>query len=107
MTLQCENKLIVIHLSDILYIEADEKKCKIFTTSGEYQSKLKISQLENILPKNNFFRSHRSYIININKVKEIEPWFNGSYIIKLLGSDKKISVSRGKVKEMEEIFVIG
>ncbi|MGL4980779.1 MAG: LytTR family DNA-binding domain-containing protein, partial [Fusobacteriaceae bacterium] len=71
-----------------------------------YTSKLKISHLEEILSDEMFFRSHRSYIVNINHIREIEPWFNGSFIIKVEKKEISIPVSRSKAKELKEILNI-
>ncbi|WP_418965152.1 LytR/AlgR family response regulator transcription factor [Cetobacterium sp.] len=106
ITVNLDSKMVVLSTDDILYIEADEKETHIFTNYNMYSSKLKISQLENILSDNTFFRSHRSYIVNIDKVIEVEPWFNGTYILKVAGCDFKIPVSRNKVKDLKEILII-
>ncbi|MGL5984661.1 MAG: LytTR family DNA-binding domain-containing protein, partial [Cetobacterium sp.] len=73
---------------------------------GMYSSKMKISQLESVLTDNLFFRCHRSYIVNIDKIVEVEPWFNSTYILKVTNSSFKIAVSRNKVKELKEILTI-
>lgn len=106
ITVNLDSKMVVLSTDDILYIEADEKETHIFTESNMYTSKLKISQLETILPENIFFRGHRSFIVNIDKIVEVEPWFNGTYILKVLNCDFKIPVSRNKVKELKEILTI-
>ncbi|MGL4868254.1 MAG: LytR/AlgR family response regulator transcription factor, partial [Cetobacterium sp.] len=74
ITVNLDSKMFVLSTNDILYIEADEKETHIFTENGMYSSKMKISQLENILTDNLFFRCHRSYIVNIDKIVEVEPW---------------------------------
>lgn len=106
ITVNLDSKMVVISISDILYVEADEKETRVFTSKSTYSSKLKISQFETLLIENSFFRCHRSYIVNIDQVVEVEPWFNGTYIIKVLKKDFKIPVSRNKVKELKEILVI-
>ena len=106
ITVNLDSKMVVLSTDDILYIEADEKETHIFTASNMYTSKLKISQLENILSENIFFRGHRSYIVNIDKIVEVEPWFNGTYILKVSNCNFKIPVSRNKVKELKEILTI-
>lgn len=99
-----EDRIVVISTEDILYIEASEKESNIVLPGIVYKSKLKISQLEEILSEKMFFRSHRSYIVNIDHIVEIEPWFNGSFIIKVEKAGFNIPVSRNKVKELKEIL---
>ncbi|MGL5961456.1 MAG: LytR/AlgR family response regulator transcription factor [Cetobacterium sp.] len=106
ITVNLDSKMFVLSTNDILYIEADEKETHIFTENGMYSSKMKISQLESVLTDNLFFRCHRSYIVNIDKIVEVEPWFNSTYILKVTNSSFKIAVSRNKVKELKEILTI-
>nr|WP_307774378.1 LytTR family DNA-binding domain-containing protein [uncultured Cetobacterium sp.] len=106
ITVHSEDKMFVISIDDILYIEADEKETHVFTENNMFLSKLKMTQFENILPEDIFFRSHRSYFVNIDKIVEVEPWFNGTYIIKVEGKEFKIPVSRNKVKDLKEILLI-
>ncbi|MGL5175090.1 MAG: LytR/AlgR family response regulator transcription factor [Cetobacterium sp.] len=106
ITVNSDSKMLVVSTDNILYIEADEKETNIFMKEIMYTSKLKISQLENILSEELFFRCHRSYIVNIDKIIEVEPWFNGTYILKVSNSNFKIPVSRNKVKELKEILTI-
>ncbi|MGL5949876.1 MAG: LytR/AlgR family response regulator transcription factor, partial [Cetobacterium sp.] len=106
ITVNSDSKMLVISTDNILYIEADEKETNIFTKEKVNSSKLKISQLENILSNEIFFRCHRSYIVNIDKIVEVEPWFNGTYILKVSNSNFKIPVSRNKVKDLKELLTI-
>ncbi|MGL5098626.1 MAG: LytR/AlgR family response regulator transcription factor, partial [Fusobacteriaceae bacterium] len=101
-----EDRIVVISTGDILYIEANEKESDIVLPGIRYKSKLKISQLEEILSEKMFFRCHRSYMVNINRIIEVEPWFNGGFIIKVEKTEFNIPVSRNKVKELKEILNI-
>ena len=83
--------------------EINAKKVK---KDGEiYFSKQKISDLEGELP-DIFFRTHRSYIVNINKIKEIIPWFNSTYNLKIEDMDIEVPVSRNKIKEFRSLLNI-
>jgi two-component system, LytTR family, response regulator len=64
-----------------------------------------IEDLYDNLDPNTFWRTHRSYIVNINRIKEVIPWFKGSYQLKM--EDRKqteIPVSRGQTKKLRELF---
>ena len=101
-----EDKIFVISIDDIYYIEAFEKDNYIYTKDKTYISKIKLSKLEELLPKEKFYRTHRSYIVNLDKIVEVEPWFNSTYILKLSDLDFKVPVSRNNVKEFKEILMI-
>jgi two-component system LytT family response regulator len=51
-----------------------------------------------------FFRCHRSFCVNLNKIREIEPWFNNTYILRLKDLDFQVPVSRSKVKEFRQLM---
>jgi two-component system LytT family response regulator len=106
LTIWKGDKMQVLCLDDVYYCEACERETKIFTEKDVYMSKLKISDLENKLPKDRFFRCHRSYIVNVDKISEIIPWFNSTYNLKFRGLKDEVPVSRGRVKEFKDIMSI-
>ncbi len=99
-------KMVVISLDEIYYIEVMEKESIIYTKEEIYSSKLKISKWEELLPKSKFYRTHRSYIVNLDKIKEVEPWFNGTYVLKIQDLKFKVPVSRNNIKEFKELLNI-
>ena len=106
VTVTSEDKMYVISINNIYYIEAGEKESMVYTKDNSYSSKIKISKWEEMLPKNKFYRTHRSYMINLDKITEVEPWFNGTYVLKIQDLKFKIPVSRNNIKEFKEILVI-
>ena len=105
ITINMDERLYVISLNDVDYIEADEKETLIFSNQKKYISKIKISKWEEMLKGNNFYRCHRSFIINLDKITEIEQWFNSSWIIKIKNYPTAIPVSRNNIKELKELFL--
>lgn len=101
-----EERIYVIDTDDIYYIEAHGHGTKVFTKKEQYFSKNKISDIKNRLDNSEFYKVHRSYIVNLKKVKEIEPWFNGTYILKMKDIETEIPVSRTNVKEFKNILGI-
>jgi len=100
-----DNRIILLDPADIIYIVTAEGKKSIFKTqSGEYETGYTMGELEEKLP-DCFFRPHRSYLINLNFIKEIEPWFNNTYQLVMQKYDQeKIPVSRKQVKEFKQIL---
>lgn len=105
ITINMDEKIYVLSLTDVDYIEANEKETLIFANKKRYVSKIKISKWEEMLEGYNFYRCHRSYIINLDKIVEIEQWFNSSWIIKLKNYSTTIPVSRNNIKELKELFL--
>ncbi|MBA5851357.1 response regulator transcription factor [Clostridium sp. cel8] len=99
-------KIIVVDLDDIYYCTAKERVTFVYTKKEEYIVNSSISEFYTTLPKNKFFKSHRSYIVNINKIKEIIPWFNNTYNLKLKDINQEIPVSRSNIKKFRELMHI-
>ncbi|GGF65402.1 DNA-binding response regulator [Paenibacillus albidus] len=97
-------KIIVVDADDIYYASAQEKTTSVMTKSGEYSMALSISDFHSRLPQDRFFRCHRSYLVNLSKIKEIIPWFNNTYLLRLRDLDFEVPVSRSRVKEFRQIM---
>lgn len=106
ITMWKNDKIIVLKFDDIYYCEANERETIVYTKENEYIVKSSISEFFKNLPSNQFFKTHRSYIVNINKIKEIIPWFNSTYILKLNDIKKEIPVSRSNIKEFRNTMHI-
>lgn len=100
------DKIIVTNIDDIYYCEAKERETCVLTKNEEYFVKMSISEFYDTLPKEMFFRCHRSYIVNLTKIKEIIPWFNNTYNLRLKNVAKEIPVSRSNVKKFKQIMNI-
>ncbi|WP_129600716.1 LytR/AlgR family response regulator transcription factor [Anaerophilus nitritogenes] len=99
----CKNeKMIVLDCTDIYYCEAHERETFVYTKEEKYIAKINISQFFDKLSKDHFFRSHRSYIINLDKIQEIIPWFHHTYNVKMKDLDCEIPVSRNNIKIFKE-----
>lgn len=99
-------KIIVVDLDDIYYCVARERLTYVFTKNEEYSVSVSITEFYNSLPKDKFFRCHRSYIVNITKIREIIPWFNNTYNLRLQDIDYEIPVSRSNLKEFKQLMNI-
>lgn len=106
VNLQESEKIIVVDLDEIYYCLAKERITHVFTKKGEYSANMSITEFYEKLPKDKFFRSHRSYIVNITKIKEIIPWFNNTYNLKLGDVEGEVPVSRSNIKVFKEIMNI-
>ncbi|WP_434798427.1 LytR/AlgR family response regulator transcription factor [Terrisporobacter vanillatitrophus] len=100
------DKIHIVNVNDIYYCEAKERYTHIFTEDEEYEIRESLSEIEKTINKENFFRSHRSYLVNLEKIEEIIPWFNNTYILKLNKGKYEITVSRGKVKLFRQLMNI-
>ncbi|SJZ63294.1 LytR/AlgR family response regulator transcription factor [Garciella nitratireducens] len=101
-----EDTVKLIDIEEIVLIYAEDRNIYIKTEENIFQSHFSLQELENKLGDKGFFRTHRSYLVNLNKIKEVSPWFNGSYVAKVEGFDGEVPISRNKVKSFKEILGI-
>lgn len=100
-----DEKQIPLPLTEIIYIFSEGYNVFVQTQSERLLTRFTLQELTDRLPTDQFFRSHRSYLINIFQVKEISPYFNGAYILKMKDKDhSEVIVSRANVKRMKELF---
>lgn len=99
-------KIIVLDMDEIYYCTAKDGIISVYTKDEEYLVHSSISEFYNSLPKDKFYKCHRSYIVNITKIREIIPWFNNTYNLKLNGIEKEIPVSRSKIKKFKQLMNI-
>lgn len=99
-------KLIPLEHKDIIYATVEDKNTVIISTKGKFILNCTLSELSRKLNSLHFFRSHRSYLINLDMIESIEPWFNSTFNVKLKNVNKKIPVSRSQSKEFKDIMNI-
>ncbi|VYU71331.1 response regulator transcription factor [Metakosakonia massiliensis] len=99
-----DERIIVTSIHDIYYAEAHEKMTFVYTRRESYVMPMNITEFCSKLPAAHFFRCHRSFCVNLDKIREIEPWFNNTYIVRLRDLDFQVPVSRSKVKEFRQLM---
>lgn len=100
-------KMILLHPEDIIFIETQGRNCIIHSIKGDFTNSGFLGELEEKLKGYAFFRIHRSYIINLEKIKEVIPWFQNTYQVVMEGYDEQpIPVSRTNIKKFKEILNI-
>ncbi len=102
-------RLFLVNQKDIGFASIEEGVITVVTSGVngiEGQSNCRtLEELLDSLDPNLFWRAHRSYLVNINRIKEVVPWFKSSYQLRM--DDKKqteIPVSRAQTKRLRELF---
>ncbi|HIF9364276.1 TPA: LytR/AlgR family response regulator transcription factor [Photobacterium damselae] len=104
LNLTRDNRIYVTPIKYIYYAVAKEKITEVCTASGLYIVPYTISDLMTRLPQDQFYRSHRSYIVNTSKICEIIPWVNSTYLLKLRDVEGEIPVSRSNIKTFRQLM---
>ena len=104
--LQAQSRLLLVDQKDICFASIDEGVITVVTPTIEGQSKCRtLEELLDLLDPSIFWRAHRSFVVNINHIKEVVPWFKSSYQLRM--DDKKqteIPVSRAQTRRLRELF---
>jgi two-component system response regulator LytT len=104
--LKSQGKLLLLDSADMVYASIEDGLITVFTRDAEGQSNYRtIEELHAALDAAEFWRSHRSYLVNINHIKEVVPWFKSSYMLRM--NDKKqseVPVSRAQTKRLRELL---
>ncbi|MGP8252664.1 MAG: LytR/AlgR family response regulator transcription factor [Terracidiphilus sp.] len=106
LIVQLQSRLLLVDQAEICFAAIDEGVIRIVTRTFEGQSKCRtLEELQELLDSANFWRAHRGYVVNINHIREVVPWFKSSYQLRM--NDKQqteIPVSRAQTKRLRELF---
>ncbi len=105
IAISTEGKTIFEEIGNIVYIETYNRGCMIHTVKNDYFEGKTIGEFEKKLGEMGFYRSQKSYLVNINKVKELFLWKNNSFAIKMEGYENDIlPVGREKIKVLRQLL---
>jgi two-component system LytT family response regulator/two-component system response regulator LytT len=106
LVVKSSNRLFLVDSDDIIYASIEDGVISIVTRDLEGQSNFRtVEELQSNLDPKTFWRVHRSYLVNVNHIKEVVPWFKSSYQLKM--QDRKqteIPVSRAQTRKLRELL---
>ena len=94
-------RVFFVRSDEIDWIEAAGNYVKLHVGNETHLFRETMNALEAQLDPDTFFRIHRSHIVNIERVKELQPWFNGEYVV-FLRSGTRLTLSRGYREKLQE-----
>ncbi len=105
LLLKSQQKMFLVDADQLVYASIQDGAITIFTRDSEGVSNYRtIEELQASLDSERFWRAHRSYLVNIDHIKEVVPWFKSSYMLKM--DDKRASevpVSRAQTRRLREL----
>jgi two-component system LytT family response regulator/two-component system response regulator LytT len=106
LIVQAQSRLLLVDQAEICFAAIDEGVIRVVTQTFEGQSKCRtLEELLELLDAAVFWRAHRGFVVNINHIREVVPWFKSSYQLRM--NDKRqteIPVSRAQTKRLRELF---
>jgi len=106
IVVRAQNRLLLVDQREICFASIAEGAIHVITASVEGQSNCRtLEELMEQLNHDTFWRAHRSFVVNLQHIREVVPWFNSSYQLRM--DDRKqteIPVSRSQTKRLRELF---
>jgi len=106
LLVRANSRNFIVDANDVIYATIDDGLITLVSTTIEGHSNYRtIEDLQANLDREMFWRVHRSYLVNINRIKEVVPWFKSSYQLRM--DDRKhteIPVSRVQTRRLRELF---
>lgn len=103
VVVKSNHKINIIPVDEILNIEAEDDYVMIYTAEGKYLKHQTMKYFEDHLPSSKFLRIHRSNIIRLSAVSQIQHYAKENYIV-ILKNDLQVKVSKSRIKELRKEF---
>jgi two-component system LytT family response regulator/two-component system response regulator LytT len=106
VVVRAQNRLLLVDQNDLCFATIDEGRISVVTKALEGDSNCRtLEELTDQLDAERFWRVHRSFVVNIQHIREVVPWFKSSYQLRM--DDRKqteVPVSRSQTKRLREMF---
>jgi DNA-binding LytR/AlgR family response regulator len=104
LAIKVEDRFLLVHADEVVHVSVENEEIRVVTNSLSGTSNYRtLDELQARLDPAVFWRVHRSHLVNINRIKEIVPWFSRNYILKMKdGKGTEIPVSRAQTRRLRE-----
>lgn len=99
--IKAAGRVFFVRADEIDWIEAAGNYVKLHVGAQAHLFRETMNALESQLDPDTFFRVHRSHIVNIERVRELQPWFNGEYVV-FLRDGTRLTLSRGYREKLQD-----
>ena len=106
VVVRAQSRLLLVDQKDLCFAAIEEGRISVVTRNVEGDSNCRtLEELQEQLDPKQFWRAHRSFVVNIQHIREVVPWFNSSYQLRMDDSKRtEIPVSRAQTKRLKELF---
>jgi two-component system LytT family response regulator/two-component system response regulator LytT len=106
VVVRAQSRLLLVDQKDLCFATIEEGRISVVTKALEGDSNCRtLEELTDQLDPEHFWRVHRSFVVNIQHIREVVPWFKSSYQLRM--DDRKqteVPVSRSQTKRLRELF---
>lgn len=106
ISIKNDEEILLISLDKLVYIEVEEGVVYFYTEEEKFSEKGTLKFWEEKLENFGFYRCHKNFMINLNKIGKLIPGKNNSYLLKMNSYKREIPIARDKIKEIKEIMTI-
>lgn len=99
-----KEQVTLVDKKDIIYMERVESTTNIVTKEQVYVTSVSLGSLEDKLDPTEFMRCHKSYIINVSKIRQIEPYGRWTFVVKFKGTDGTALMTAKSYEEIRKLF---
>ena len=99
-----KEQIAFVDMEDIIFIERRENNTFILTKDEVYKTSVSLTTLEEKLNPKDFMRSHKSYIISLNRISKIEPYGRWTYVVKFKGTGESALMTSKCYDEIKKMF---
>lgn len=98
-----DKRMYLVNIRNIMFLYVENGVIQIITEQkSKYKSKQTLKYWEKRLNSFSFFQCHKSFLVNMEKVKEVVPYFNNTYVLKFEGDFPEVPVSRNYIKKFKQ-----
>ena len=91
LSIKVDGRVLFVGVDEIDWLEADDNHVKVHMGQRTHQVRSTLATFEQRLPPGKFLRIHRSTMINVRRIAEVQPWFAGDYVFILMGGARLTS----------------
>jgi len=104
LAIKVDERFLLVQTDEVVHASVEDDQIRVVTNSLSGTSNYRtLDELQTRLDPAVFWRVHRSHLVNINKIKEIVPWFSRNYILKMKDAKgTEIPVSRSQTRRLRE-----
>ena len=100
-----EASVVLVNPSDILFVTTEQSQTILQTVEGRLPAQFTLTELEERLARSGFFRAHRSYLVNLQHVREVVPYTRNSFSLILDDeAGTEIPLSKSAARELRELL---
>lgn len=103
IVVKSDGRMFFVRPADIDWVEASANYVRLHARGESYPLRESMKHMEARLPHGAFVRIHRSAIVNLDRVRELQPWFHGEYIV-VLNDGTKLTASRAYASRLRELM---